>query len=196
MTDVLALVKKYVDPIRRRVALMIGRCVIQAVSDTTDNALQTSQVTILAGEVQDDVETVRQYGFTSNPLPGAEGVMVFPAGDRSHGLIIAIDDRRYRLKGLASGEVALYTDEGDYIWFKRGRKIHFRSNSFIFQGATDELLNLVAQLSQQVENIADTLSTTTTNTAFGAMKLNDFATFATIKSTVDAIRSKVVGVTG
>ena len=34
-----------------------------------------------------------------------------------------IADRRYRLQALANGEVAIYTDEGDKIHFKRGRII-------------------------------------------------------------------------
>jgi len=41
--------------------------------------------------------------------------------------VIAVEDRRYRTKGLAEGEVALYTDEdgsgGHRIHFKRGNII-------------------------------------------------------------------------
>ena len=45
----------------------------------------------------------------------------FIGGDRSHGVVIVVADRRFRLQGLKPGEVALYTDEGDRIHFKRGR---------------------------------------------------------------------------
>ena len=82
--------------------------------------LQSLQLRITAGEVKDDMEHLEPYGFTSCPLEGAEAVAGF-IGDRSHGVVIMVSDRRFRLKGLKPGEVGLYTDEGDYLVFKRGR---------------------------------------------------------------------------
>jgi phage gp45-like len=38
-------------------------------------------------------------------------------------VVLVVADRRFRLKALAPGEVAIYTDEGDRIHFKRGRVI-------------------------------------------------------------------------
>ena len=87
------------------------------------NKLQSLQMRLTAGEVNDDMEHFEPYGFTSNPLAGAEGIATFLGGDRSHGVVLVVADRRYRLKALAAGEVAIYTDEGDRIHFKRGRVI-------------------------------------------------------------------------
>nr|BFD40008.1 phage baseplate assembly protein V [Pseudomonas sp. FFPRI_1] len=87
------------------------------------NKLQSLQMRLTAGEVNDDMEHFEPYGFTSNPLAGAEGIATFLGGDRSHGVVLVVADRRYRLKALAAGEVAIYTDEGDKIHFKRGRVI-------------------------------------------------------------------------
>lgn len=87
------------------------------------NKLQSLQMRLTAGEVNDDMEYFEPYGFTSNPLAGAEGIATFLGGDRSHGVVLVVADRRYRLKALAAGEVAIYTDEGDKIHFKRGRVI-------------------------------------------------------------------------
>jgi phage baseplate assembly protein V len=84
--------------------------------------LQSLQMRLTAGEVNDDLEHFEPYGFTSNPLAGAEGIVTF-LGDRSHAIALVVADRRYRLQSLASGEVAIYTDEGDKIHFKRGRII-------------------------------------------------------------------------
>ncbi|WP_431477838.1 phage baseplate assembly protein domain-containing protein [Massilia eburnea] len=61
----------------------------------------------------------RNTGFTSVPKPGAEGVVVFVGGNRDHGLVIAVEDRRFRLKGLASGEVAIYDDQGQKVHLTR-----------------------------------------------------------------------------
>ncbi|MNG09125.1 Bacteriophage Mu Gp45 protein [compost metagenome] len=69
------------------------------------------------------MEHLEPYGFTACPLAGAEALAGFIGGDRSHAVVIVVADRRFRLQGLKSGEVALYTDEGDFIHFKRGRVI-------------------------------------------------------------------------
>ena len=72
-----------------------------------------------ADETFADREYFQHYGFTSRPLAGAEGILV---RDGNHIIMIASDDRRYRL-AVEDGEVALYTDEGDKVHLKRGRQI-------------------------------------------------------------------------
>jgi phage baseplate assembly protein V len=63
------------------------------------------------------------YGLASHPLPGADVVVVYLGGDRGKGVVIATADRRYRLRNLAPGETALYTDEGDVVKLSRGRVV-------------------------------------------------------------------------
>lgn len=109
------------QPLRQAVRLMVARAVVGLVNDGTQ--LQGLQVSLLADEVRDDVERFQDYGFTSHPHPGAEAVAVCVAGNRDHALVVAVDDRRYRLTGLAAGEVAIYTDQGDKIVLKRGGTI-------------------------------------------------------------------------
>lgn len=114
-------IKKLLQPVQRRVMNMLARGIIEATYD--DKELQRLQVTLLADEVMDKVERLEEYGLSSRPLPGAEVLMASVGGDRSNGIVIRVADRRYRIKNMAAGEVALYTDEGDTIHFKRGRKI-------------------------------------------------------------------------
>lgn len=90
-------------------------------------AIQSLQMTLTADEVKDGLEHFEPYGYTSNPHPGAEGLTAFIGGDRSHGVVICVSDRRFRLTGLKSGEVALHTDEGDFIHFKRNRVIELQT---------------------------------------------------------------------
>lgn len=104
-------------PLAQAVRLMVGRALVHLVDDAT--RLQSLQVGLLADEVR-NAERFQQYGFTSHPQPGAEAVAVCAGGARDHVLVIAVDDRRYRLRSLAQGEVALYTDEGDRIHLQRG----------------------------------------------------------------------------
>lgn len=98
--------------------------------------LQSLQMRLLAGEMKDGMEHLEPYGYTSNPHPGAEGLAAFIGGDRSHGVVVCISDRRFRLAGLESGEVALYTDEGDVIHLKRGRVIEIETMTLKIKAGT------------------------------------------------------------
>jgi phage baseplate assembly protein V len=120
-------IERLLLPLQRRIMLMVSRVVIAAVNDSLK--LQAVKMSLLDGEVADTVERFQQYGLTSNPKTGAEGIAVFVGGNRDHGVVIAVDDRRYRLKNLAEGEVAIYTDEGDKIHLKRGRKIEITAGA-------------------------------------------------------------------
>lgn len=79
-------------------------------------------------------EYFQHYGFTSRPKPGAEGV-AFIQGNTIY--LVATDDRRYRIS-LEEGEVALYTDEGDFIHFRRGREINIGSGGRVLVEAAAE----------------------------------------------------------
>lgn len=110
----------------RRMALVVGRAVLEVVDD--ERQIQAVQLQALDGEVVDGAERFQQYGFTSHPHPGAEAVLLALGGERQHPIVPAIDDRRYRPRGLAEGEVCLYTSEDTAdaqhrIIFKRGRGI-------------------------------------------------------------------------
>ena len=98
--------------------------------------LQGLQVRLTAGELKDGAEHFEPYGFTSNPLPGAEVLAAFIGGDRSHAVVLVAADRRYRIQAMASGEVAIYTDEGDYIHFKRGRIIDIETQTLNIKATT------------------------------------------------------------
>jgi len=100
-------INKMLDPIRRRVRLMISRAVLSAISDGA--GIQIVQVKLLDGEVRDGVERFQNYAFSSVPLAGAEGIMACVSGNRDHGVLLAADDRRYRPKGLQPGEAIMYT---------------------------------------------------------------------------------------
>ncbi|MDP2153798.1 MAG: phage baseplate assembly protein V [Methylotenera sp.] len=98
---------KLLDPMRRRVRLMISRAVLSAISD--GKGIQLVQVKLLEGEVRDGVERFQNYAFSSVPLIGAEGIMACVSGNRDHGVILAMDDRRYRVRDLQPGEAVMYT---------------------------------------------------------------------------------------
>ena len=109
---------------RQAMAGMLARSVV--VLANSARKLQSLQLRITAGEAKDGMEHFEPYGITSCPLEGAEALAAF-IGDRSHGVVLVVSDRRYRLQGLEAGEVALYTDEGDVVHLKRGRVIEVKT---------------------------------------------------------------------
>lgn len=164
--------RRLLAPLARRVDNMVARAVVKIVNDST--TMQALQLQVLKGETRDRVERFQEYGFTSVPHPGAEAVVVFAAGDRSHGLIVAVDDRRYRLKGLEQGEVALYTDEGDYIHFKRGGVIEAMAGARIDATAPEVLVTASTKvvLATPVVECAANLTVGGTITAEGQISAN------------------------
>jgi len=77
------------------------------------------------GEKISDRELFQHYGFASRPKTGAEGIVI---REGNHLVMVADDDRRYRI-ALESGEVALYTDEGDKVHLKRSGTIEITATA-------------------------------------------------------------------
>lgn len=107
------------NPLRElgsRVMMMFARGVLRGVNDA--NGRQQLQVELLKNEVRDDVEHMQNYGFTSHPL-GGDVAVAFLGGNREQGIVLVVDDRRYRIP-LQAGEVAMYDDQGNKIELLRG----------------------------------------------------------------------------
>lgn len=116
-------------PLVRRIKLLVTRAVVKLVDPA--QMMQSLQIEALAGEVLDNVEHFEPYGHTSHPLNGAEVLLFSVGGRRAHAIAGIVADRRYRLKNLAAGEVAIYTDEGDSIVLKRGRNIEVTAGTAV-----------------------------------------------------------------
>lgn len=104
------------DRLTRRFDMMLARGVVD---DVRDDNLQYLNVSSMYDERPTRIEHFQSYGFTARPHKGAEVLAAFVQGNRDHGIVIAFDDRRYRLKGLADGEMALYDDQGQKVHLKR-----------------------------------------------------------------------------
>ncbi len=111
-------IRGIMEPMARRVRLMVSRAILNLID--TSGGRVSLQTSLLAGELSDGVEYFEHYGFTSAPWEGAEGVFVSVGGQRESGVVIATGDRRYQLRGLASGEVAIYDDLGQVVHLTRG----------------------------------------------------------------------------
>lgn len=84
---------------------------------------------------------------------------------------------------MAHGTNHIVIEESGKMTLKNGGGFVEMSDAGKFKvtNNTEELLDLLVQL-------ADVLSTTTTNTVFGPMKLNDFATIAQLKTKLESLK--------
>lgn len=105
------------ERITRRLQLLVGRGRITFAKD--EGPVQVHQVQVNDREII-DMPRIMEYGFSSMPKVGCQAVVIFVGGERSNGVILGTNDERARLAGLQPGEVALYDDQGQSVWIKRG----------------------------------------------------------------------------
>lgn len=108
---------KMLAPIARRLGNMLARGSVVAANGA--GKMRTLQIRMMSDETKDNVEHFEPYGFTSEPIQGAEHVTAFFDGDRSHGVTLVVADRRYRLQGLKAGEMAIFDDQGQKVYLTR-----------------------------------------------------------------------------
>ena len=118
-----------------RLRLMISRALVVLVDDT--KLLQELQVSLLEGEARAVAERFQQYGFTSVPLEDAEAIALSIGGSRSHIVVLAVDDRRYRRKDLAPGETCIYNQHGDRVHIREDGTIDVVASTKVFVDAPE-----------------------------------------------------------
>ncbi|OFW46540.1 MAG: hypothetical protein A2003_02545 [Acinetobacter sp. GWC1_38_13] len=158
-------------PIKRQIYMLIGRAIVTYIDNS--KSTQLLQLSLLADEVSSNVERFEEYGFSTYPLTGAEAIAGFINGNRSHGIVLCVHDRRYRPTDLAEGEVAIYTDEDQSspnhrIHLKNGNEIEIKCQDKveILGGDKTETISGSKQITitgDQTKNAANDTETITTN---------------------------------
>jgi phage gp45-like len=103
------------------------------------------------------LEHFEPYGFTSRPKDPdatgqAEAVFVSIGGNNDHQIAIVVGDRRYRLKDLEKGEVALFDDQGAFV--------KLSSAGIIVEPAAGQNVELGAGATKGVAREGDAVSVT------------------------------------
>lgn len=88
----------------------------------------SGEVTVESMLPSDELRVLQPYGLASRPQSGAEAVIVQVGSNPDQAIVIAIDDRRYRIS-LAGGEVALYDDLGSKVHLKRSGVIEVEATT-------------------------------------------------------------------
>ncbi|MDF8551973.1 HK97 family phage prohead protease [Escherichia coli] len=112
-------------------------------------------------EMKEDDEHLEPYGFTARANSGAEAVVLFPDGDRSHAVVVTVSDRRYRLKGLQTGEVAVYDDQGQSVTLTReGIVVDGAGKTITFRNSPKARFEMDLEVTGQVKDLCDSGGTT------------------------------------
>ena len=138
--------QRQINNLIRRIKNVLAIGTIHSVDDDYH-----AQASFLFDEPKDKTYIAQHYGFTSKPLKDAEAYGVCP-GSRQSLVIVATDDKRYRIK-VKNGEVALYTDEGDSIHFKRGNKLELKTKtlSLIHKDKKTDLVGIIHDVFEGLE---------------------------------------------
>ena len=141
--------------LQRQVLSLIGRAVVKSINAASK--CQMIDVELLAGQQKAGIEHLEPYGFTSRAKAGAEAVVLFPDGDRSHAVAITVSDRRYRMKGLKTGEVALYDDQGQSVTLTRaGIVVDGGGKVIMFKNAPKARFEMDLEVTGQIKDLCDT----------------------------------------
>lgn len=148
----------------RRGYLGITRGVIVASDDT--KLMQTVDVRGMHGELLQGVERFQQYGFSSVPVApdqngakGAEPLIGFINGNRSHPVVLAEGDRRSRPKNGEAGQSG--------IWHYQGAGLKFTQAGFSHDAGPNKKPSTFT-VGQSVVTIADGKITCQVGGAHGA----------------------------
>lgn len=118
------MMERLLNPIKARIRLMVGKCLITACGSNTVD------LSLLAGETRDEVDFYQQYGFTSVPVGKVSGVALFIGGSRDNGVVVASrgEDKKMAIE-LEPGEVALHTLFGSNVVLKKDGSVLVRPKS-------------------------------------------------------------------
>ena len=143
--------------LKRAIQALAGRGRVTT-SDDSGNA-QLVQVNLGPLELRDNTPRLAEFGFTSRPPVGADAVLVFIGGDRSNGVVIATGNAKYRMRELATGEVAIH----DNI----GQSVYLTANGIVVDGGGNPLtitntpkIRAETQLLECTGDIVDNCDTT------------------------------------
>lgn len=139
--QVTRIAKILIAPIKNRVAMLAARVVIATVDDS--KKMQTVKIGVLKDENLTEVERMQNYGFTSNPGPKSEGVIICIGGSRDHAVVIASDNRERRPTGLKDYESAMYYDKDNYIAVYEGGKFEIKNKKYEHMQLFVELIEAI-----------------------------------------------------
>ena len=109
--------------------IIIRRVII---SEVREGQIKRMDADGLSGEQFLDREFFQQFGITSKPRAGAEGILI---GSGNVFYLIASDDRINRPALTSDGDMAIYTDADNYVMIKASGNIEVKATTKVIVNA-------------------------------------------------------------
>lgn len=114
-----------VDRLYRRILMMVAPVKITATDDT--GPVHKVQMRMPGtAEILDNCPVIQHYGFASHAMVDTDATAIFIGGDRTQAAIVGHNNQQFRFRNQKSGEVVIYTDEGDFVQLQRGRIVYIK----------------------------------------------------------------------
>ncbi len=139
--------EKWIRPVKKRIANLLLKGILENVN--TSSAYQVCKVYLQRDEIQNNVERIQEYGFTSIPEDGAQVLLGCLNGDRNQSIVLCVGDSRYKVTG----------SEGDVILHSKGNnKVHLKADGdILIEVQSGKNINLGAVGKQLINSLAKTL---------------------------------------
>ncbi|ALS63667.1 phage baseplate assembly protein V [Pandoraea apista] len=130
-----------VQRVVRRALTAFARALISAVNDS--GGVQVVQIALSSTEVRDGSPRIAEFGFSSNPPDGSDGVVAFLGGDRSKGIVIGTCHQASRPRDLSPGESILHSQDGKsvYLTADGGIVVEAKGQPVVVNSASDVTWN-------------------------------------------------------
>lgn len=133
--------QRLLAPLYRRIRLLVGRCVLDAVDDSLQR--QNVQIRLLSGESASEIENFQQAGFTSVPLPGATGLYLATGGKRTSLASLLLENKERRKRGLKPGESCIYHigEDDHYFILESGGVARLVCKRFLVEASEEAIFD-------------------------------------------------------
>jgi phage baseplate assembly protein V len=130
----------------RRVQLFVTRGRITLSNDS--GTVQKLQVRLGAQEVRDSTPRLGEFGHASRPPTGSDVVVLFVAGDRSNGVVVASGHQASRPRDMQEGESQLYDLWGKSVYLTKdgGIVVEAKDTPVTVNNATTVTVNASAKV--------------------------------------------------
>lgn len=123
--ELILALQRSMKPLKDKLLVLVTRA--QLTNTNSTGSILLAQIRGLAGETIDKVPYLQHFGFTSNPPDGTQAIVVNIGANRDNVVIIATEKGEVRVKGLAKGEMAVYTDDGTYMVLKKDGQVEIKT---------------------------------------------------------------------
>jgi phage gp45-like len=136
------------DRLLRPIKTRISNFMLRGIIHFSTESGRILQVSVGQNDAQDQIKNCEHFGFSSNPPPSSDALLLFPGGLRDVGFCISTQSQKKPPVDLKDGESLHYNEEGSYIALKKKGQIQIQNEKAELMSTLVELIEVLENLSQ------------------------------------------------